>query len=165
MHTGQTAARDPQPGDCISVGHAGLDLKCESFTESQLVLHVTPRLNFGWLRRKRGLLFVVLTLVVTIATDASSIVERSSESRSRALCGHGFLACLICCGRARLSLLCLGHIVSIIGLLLVLRRHRAPKTDRFAVATFARPHIAVVLHVVLRRYWPIVIMPLLLEIS
>ena len=46
-----------------------------------------------------------------------------SVSQSHALCSHCFLACFFRCGRAGCSLLCLGHIVSIVGLPPVLLRH------------------------------------------
>ena len=79
---------------------------------------MTPRLNFGWLPLKRGLLCfgMVLTLAVTIFTDTSSIVERRvlvSILQSRALCSHWFLcSCLPfrpCRFQSSLPLPCCGH--------------------------------------------------------
>ena len=58
---------------------------------------------------------VVLNLAVTIFTDTASTVDHERDSPPRS---HFF-----CCGSVSFSLLRLGHIVSIVGLLPALLKH------------------------------------------
>ena len=104
MRTGRTAARDPKPDGWHQRGTRWAGSQCELFTGClDVVLHKTPRLNLGWLLLKQGPLCVgvVSTLVVTIATGTSSIVERAcSTSRNPVICfGTDFSVFFFRCGR------------------------------------------------------------------
>ena len=120
---------------CVSSRHAGLDLNCELCIGClDVVLHMTPRLNFGWLRLKHGLLYMVVVLTfAVIAPDTASIVDHDLlDGFTICLQDFLFVVILVRDSPSFSSLLqspCKfqssspGHIVSIVGLLPILLRH------------------------------------------